>query len=265
VELSDGPAPMMALLRRYAHAFVNAHDFAVCREVMADDYVLHTAGETLKGRDAQYIPAVQQQFEQFPTLTFTVHDVVTDGTFAALLFSESGTSRRYPGHQAAWIGVSIYRRAGDRLEECWVEQDYYGRRGQLSSGVAAPLRPASLDPWGTHVEPAAQRTEEAVTKWLASQTSWPPLEGQWNPGSNTDQLHLDVENCTLNVVFTAGNRAAFNATVRGVYTGGLVGLPTGQLVETRVAAIATTSGGYVARCVGVDNRVAVQRQLRHPK
>jgi predicted ester cyclase len=261
-ETADQPAGMTSILRRYAHAFVNAHDFAVCREVMAPEYVLHVGGDTCRGRDAEYIPAVRQQFDQFPTLCFSVHDLVTDGTFAALLFSESGTSLRYPGCQAAWIGVSVYRREGDRLAECWVEQDYYGRRKQLSSGIAAPLRTVSLDPWGTVARAPSQQTAGLVENWLDSTTSWPPAEGDWNPGSPGERLQLDINDYTLNVMFTAGDRAAFNATVRGVYRGGLADLPTGTEVETYIAALLTTHHGRIVSAVGVDNRLAVQRQLR---
>jgi hypothetical protein len=92
-------------------------------------------------------------------------------------------------------------------------------------------------------------------------TSWPPADGEWNPGPPTESLRLDIETYTLNVLFSAGDRAAFNATVRGVYRGDFANLPTGQAVETHVAAIVTTANGSVVSAVGVDNRVVVQRQL----
>lgn len=79
-------------LRRYVFGFVNSHDFDVCRRLMSEDYVLHTGQDLLVGREEDYIPAVRHQIEQFPQLGFAVHDLVTDGEWTALLFSEHRTT-----------------------------------------------------------------------------------------------------------------------------------------------------------------------------
>jgi predicted ester cyclase len=259
---SEEPELLMSLMRRYAHAYVNSHDFDVCQQIMTEGYTLHTGPDVVKGRDLEYVPAVRRQFQQFPTLSFTVHDVVTDGTYAALLFTEHGTSHRHPGCQAAWIGVSLYRREGDRLAECWAEQDYFGRRQQLSSGRAFPLYRSSLDPWGTAAEPHSPGTEDAVRTWFDSLRYWPPTEGEWNPGSSPDRPRIEIHHHVVNVLFTAGHRAAFHITLRGSYTGGLPGVTTRGEVETYAAGLLTTRDCEITDLVGVDNRLAVQRQLQ---
>lgn len=258
---------MLGLMRRYVHGFVNAHDPDVAREIMAADYRLHMGSDTLVGRDDQYIPAVLHQIGQFPGLGFSIHELITDGTMTALSFSEHGRSGRPPGTCAAWRGVSIYRAAGGRLAECWVEQDHFGRRHQLAAGEAEPLRPVAIDPWSEHerVEDAHRDVASAaLEQWLGALTAWPPSEGEVDAGaSEAVQPRLAITSTALNAFVVEGARVAFNATITGTYQGGLPGENTaGTSVTTAVGAFATLTDDGLTDLDAISNRVLVQRQLR---
>lgn len=261
---------MLELMRRYVHGFVNSHDPDVARQIMAADYRLHMGSDTLIGRDEQYVPAVLHQIDQFPGLGFSIHELITDGTLTALLFSEHGHTSRAPGNGAAWRGVSIYRAEDDRLAECWVEQDHFGRRHQLAVGEAEPVRPVALDPWSTHHAPgdgSADAAEAMLQEWLGSLTAWPPAEGRVDAGaSETVQPRLEVTSAVLNAFVAEGSRVAFNATITGTYLGGLPDTDdvadAGVPVTTAVGAFATLADGRLTDLDAISNRVLVQRQLR---
>lgn len=251
-------------MRRYVYGFVNSHDFEVCRQLMTDDYLLHMGADVVQGRDEHYIPAVRHQMEQFPNLGFAIHDLLTDGEWTALQFSEHGASAKNPARTASWLGVSMYRFDGERLAECWVEQDHYSRRKQLQSNERLPVPPISVDPWSAARVDPSPGTEQVVRSWLQELTSWPPPEAALDPGPHgSDQPRLEVTDHRLDRVIVSGDRAAFHATLQGRYAGGLPDTePDGRLVEAHVGAFATVIDGRVASLTGVTNRVAVQRQLR---
>lgn len=256
----------LAAIRRYAFGFVNSHDFDVCRQLMSPDYTLHMGADVVRGRDEHYIPAVRHQMAQFPNLGFAIHDMLTDGVWTALCFSEHGTSAKDPGRAASWLGVSMYRFDGEWLTECWVEQDHYARRKQLAGQTAVMVPPVAVDPWhSAHSAPSAG-VAEAVTGWWKELRTWPPPSGAYviDPGPYAaDQPRLEELESTLDVLVVSGDRAAFHATLRGRYTGGLPGFEgAGQAVEHHVAGFATTADGAVSGLRAVTHRVGVQRQLR---
>jgi predicted ester cyclase len=276
--ICDGSAvdlPIVAAMRRYAFGFVNSHDFAVCRELMAPDYGLHMGSTTLVGRDEAYIPAVRHQLDQFPDLGFEIHELVTDGEYAALHFSEHG---RTPDQRcAAWPGVSVYRFDGARLAECWVEQDHYSRRRQLADRTPAPMPPPALAPFSGHDGRSDRAAAAATRRWLTGLTAWPPPGLRADPGPHGDAVvRIEKPAVTVNVVVAEGGRAAFHATVTGGYAGGLPDhRGHGPAVRMDVAGFVSVGGdpvsngpvsyGPVGGGWAVTNRVAVQRQLRQPE
>lgn len=264
---------MLDLMRRYVHGFVNSHDPEVARQIMAPDYRLNMGTDTLVGRDEVYIPAVLHQVAQFPALGFAVHDLITDGTMTALLFSEHGRSAKQPESGAAWRGVSIYRVRDGLLAECWVEQDHFGRRHQLASAVADPVGTVALDPWSGHSpvsDDDRNAGREALDGWAAALTSWPAQDAVVDRGSaSATQPLLDVTGVAVHACVVEGERLAFNATISGAYRGGLPGHDgRGQPVELYVGAFASirrgpaSAGPRLADIEAVTNRVAIQRQLR---
>lgn len=258
---------MLDLMRRYAYGFVNSHDPQIARQIMSPDYRLNMGSDVLVGRDSVYLPAVMHQIAQFPSLTFSIHALITDGGTTALMFSEHGASARYEGKAAAWRGVSIYRAVGGRLAECWVEQDHLGRRHQLATGNPDPVSPVAMDPWSGHHAPSPkdrQTGEAALKTWATELTSWPPENARVDAGSAGHlQPVLAVDRVTTNAVVVEGARIAFNVTIAGTYEGGLPDFEhIGTRVEIYVGAFATVAAGGLADIDAISNRVAVQRQLR---
>ncbi|MFC5748459.1 ester cyclase [Actinomadura rugatobispora] len=256
-------------MRRYVFGFVNSHDFDVCRRLMSEDYVLHMGRDVVRGRDENYVPAVRHQMDRFPNLGFALHDLVTDGEWTALLFSEHGAEAGDPRRTASWLGVSIYRFDGRRLTECWVEQDHYSRRRQVAGeGQAVP--PIAVDPWSAAVIDPRPATAETVTAWIEGLRAWPPESPDTairiDPGPwSAEQPRMRLHDSRIDHMVTSGDRAAFHATVRGRYLGGLPGSQTDdQVVEGHLAAFATVEDGRLVALTGVSNRVALLRQLRGP-
>jgi predicted ester cyclase len=258
------PVPLAAVLRRYCYAYTAAHDFGVCPEIMVDDYVLRMGEHEIRGRDDAYIPVTQRQFRQFPTLGFTVHDLLLGEDRAALLFTEHGRSA-VRGGESAWAGISLYRWDGKRLTECRVEQDYYARRDQQRSGRPHPVPAPGVDPWAARPRPADSGTEAVVRAWLAGGG----LDGA-PPGCLDDErcapaarLRLGGQRITILDVFTAGDRAAFHVRADGSYLGGLAGLAgrEGRSASRYATGLVTVSGGTVRAVRAVTDRLAAERRL----
>lgn len=260
---------MLDLMRRYVYGFVNSHDPEVARTIMAPGYRLHTGNDTLTGRDDVYIPAVMRAIAQTPGLTYSIHDLISDGTLTAVLFSEHGRAGKRPERAASWRGVAIYRAEHGRLAECWVEQDHLGKRIQSETGSAEPVPPVHIDPWTNHNPPsvtAAARAVRAVDGWLGSLATWPPTgEPTFDRGiAQHIQPRISVTSACVNVVVAEGSRAAFNATVSGIYGGGLPGgdAQIGSAVMLSFGGFGTVAAGKLIEIDGVSGRLSVQNQLR---
>lgn len=259
---------MIEIMRRYAYGFVNSHDFDVAREIMSEDYTLHVGTATLVGRDDHYLPAVQQQMDQFPQLGYSIHELITDQEQTAVLFSEHGRSSRDPDREAAWIGMGIYRAAEALLVECWVEQDHYGKRRQLASGVSNDVPPVATDPWSGHEDATPQASQTArvlVRDWLRRLETWPPAGSHLDPGfADAERPRIRIIETELIAIVAEGSRVAFNARIVGQYEGGLPDYERqiGCTVETWVGAIGDMTDGAVTGLRGASNRVAIGRQLR---
>jgi hypothetical protein len=251
-------------IRRYVFGFVNSHDFSVCRDLMSDDYTLHMGDSEVVGREGDYIPAVRHQIDQFPDMGMTIHDVITDGDHVVLHFSEHG--RSCDGLVAAWPGVSIYRFDGTHLVECWVEQDHYSRRKQLTERSALPLLPGSTAPFSGHAAQPSAAADAAVRRWLGDISQWPPAGVEPDPGPHSrPSVALDNAEVIPNVVVAAGDRVAFHATVWGDYRGSLEGADASRptRLPLHVAATASVRAGHIEVDYIATNRVAFLRRLKN--
>ena len=68
--------PGVQLTRRWVVEYFNGQNEQAAREFIAPAYTLEIGDHVFAGRDTQWLPAVAQQFAQFPGMGMTVHGLV---------------------------------------------------------------------------------------------------------------------------------------------------------------------------------------------
>ena len=263
--------PFVALMRTYCIDYTNSHDQTLYDEIMEPDYVLHTMGFTLNGRDTAYSPAVTRVFQEFPGLGLAVHELVLNGDRLCMRFSEHGAAAEHDNRLTAWRGIGLYKWNGRRLVENYVEQDYASRDRQLATGQPNPLDVPHLDPW---VTTEAVPEDPAVVATMRTFLDAGDLTAAGGDVVIDDSditgavgRVLDVERVTVNDLFSAGPRAAFHVTLHGPYTGGLAGVDdaaVGQPVELNVAGVAEVDGDNVRDLRAVSGQLGIAMRLSRP-
>jgi len=255
--------PLATLIRRYAYAYTASHDFSVLPSLMVERYLLRMGPHVVGGRDSDYQAATERQFQQFPGLGFTVHQIIVNGARLAMHFTEHGASVRHDGRSAAWSGVSLYQWDGRRLTECRVEQDYWSRRRQLADGAVNPIQPPGVDPWTGPARAPNLRAEAAVRDWLLSGALDSVPIGSLNDeavGAEVMRTVIDVEAWQVDDLFSAGRDVAFHVSFSGQYVSGLQGTRSGVQVTSYATGIATVSEeGSVGQVRAVTDRLGVMR------
>lgn len=245
--------PFVALIRRYVVDYTNRQDTTLPAEIMEPDFTLRMGRHVLAGRDDAYLPAAQKQFDQFPGLGLTVHEIVTNGERLAMRFSEHGASVRHGGALASWAGTGLYRWNGTRLVDTWVEQDYLARRRQLAGGPPDPVEPPAVAPWDTLAEPADPAAEQAVRAWIAAGLPGPGV--RWDDGDPTPVL--DVESTDTDDLFSAGDAVGFRLSQHG--------RRDGQEAILHLVGVVHVDGDQVVRGQIVRDRLGLTRALAHPQ
>lgn len=242
------------LARRWVVDYFNSQSDEAAREFIAPGYALEIGDYLFDGRDTQWLPAVAQQFAQFPGMGMTVHQVVAgSGDKAdrvAVWFSEHGASGGPGGPVAVWTGVGIYRADGDRLVGCCAQEDYFTRSRQLRKGVTDPVDPPAPAPWDTVPLGTNVAAEAVVREWLRG--SWPAATA----AVRVDDDHITGQPLVFEVtatevvdLFSSGPDVAFHVRQRGRYLGGLPGVPARDREELlNVNGIVRVDGGAV--CAG---------------
>lgn len=259
--------PFVALMRTYCIDYTNSHDLSLYDQIMEPDYVVNINGMALR-RDTTYASSVEQLFAQAPGLGLVVHELVLNGDRLCMYFSEHASMPARDGRSlACWRGIGLYKWNGNRLTENFVEQDYLAMQQQLRSGEPHPLTPPHLDPWTT-TEPVAPDAvaEAAVLAWLerGDLTDARHVEVDDMRTGAAHEPVLDVEELTVNDVFSAGGSVPFHATFHGAYRGGL-----GQRADQHVGAassldvvgIARVVDGTVDRVDAITGRMRLQGEL----
>ena len=260
--------PLVRLLRSYVTDYVNRQDFSVLPDIMHDDYTLFTGDYRIAGRDGDYRAAVARQLRQFPGLMFTPHELLVSGDAIAVRFSEHGASIVQEGRRAAWAGIGIYTMAGKRLASCQIEQDYMGRRRQLTSGAPAAVDPPAIAPWDSKVETPSPANEEVVQNWLGTGNWLELAEVRIDDSHVTGERRrlLDPERFEMLQIMSGGDRVAFRGRHLGrsegsddeawLHLSGLVRVANGEIagghvirdregLRRRQKAIATAGGSSV--------------------
>lgn len=258
--------PLAKILQRYCYAYTAVYDFSVADKVMADDYTFYMGEAKFVGREEAYKPAADRQFKAYPGLGLTVHEFFSNGDRCAMYFSEHGYSTQFET-EASWHGASLYRWNGvDRLKECRIEQDYYGRRRQLVAKVADPVDPPGLAPWTTPVEPANPANEALVTRWLQGGGLLKAQIGSLDDerlAPSIDRVIFAGETTEVADIMSGGNRVAFQARVDGVYAGGLPTLAghEGTKASLYCTGLVRIQDGVVGHVRAVTDRYTMERRI----
>jgi len=230
---------VLQVFRRYVTEFVNQHDFSVLPAIMTETYQLETGGLTIAGRDGPYRNAVARQLQQFPGLVFTPHELFHVGDRLAVRFTEHGTSLRHEGRAAAWTSIAIYGVADGRLSRCAIEQDYFARRQQLSSGVASLVDRPHVAPWDVAPSKNNAHAEKVVRNWLMSATYL--SDDIVNVDGEKNEIPRIVQGSEVEVLemLAGDDQVAFHAVHRGPLAGDF---PTDQSIYSSESAFIHMSG-----------------------
>lgn len=261
------PHPAVQLARRWVVDYFNSQDVAAAREFIAPEYALEIGDHLFDGRDTQWLPAVAQQFAQFPGMGMTVHQVVAGSGskegHVAVCFSEHGASGGPGGPTAVWSGVGIYRAERERLVGCCAQEDYATRSRQLRSGVCDAVDAPAPAPWDTVALGHNPEAQAVVCRWL--QQSWPltPAAVRVDDEHITGQtMAFEVRSVEVVDMFSSGPDVAFHARQRGIYRGGLPGLDAREREEllnvngiVRVQDGAVTAGRVIRDRGGLKGRL----------
>jgi hypothetical protein len=261
--------PFVALMRTYCIDYTNSHDQSLYEQIMEPDYVLHTMGFTLSGRDEAYSPAVTQVFEEYPGLGLVVHELVLNGDRLCMRFSEHGASVGHGNRLTAWRGIGLYKWNGRRLVENYVEQDYAARDRQLANGVPNPLDRPHIDPWTTTRPVEEEQAVVDCARRFLEAGDLTAAGGEVvvddSDVSGSVARVLDVRDVTVNDLFSAGTRVAFHVTMHGPYAGGVDGVADGRAghpVDLNVAGVADVVDGAVCNLHAVTGKLGVALRLR---
>lgn len=261
----DSLDPLAVLLRGFAVEFLSAQQWSSLERVMAPGYRLNVGGYLLEGRDTAYRAAMIPQFQQFPGLCVTLHDVLLGEQHLAMRFTEHGESLRDGGRRAAWQGVALFRAQNGRLIEGWAEEDYFSRKRQLRSGVCDRIEAPHLAPWDQRTLPADAGAEARARAWLADPDAVGALMADPTAEDGTVPLRdFRIERTEVDALFAAGARVAFHATFQGSLLcapdagGGREKRPA----VLRAAGILTMRGGLPSDVRLVVDRLGFTRALR---
>ena len=255
------PPTALSLMRRWVVDYFNSHDPAACADFIAPDYSLHIGDTVFRGRDTEWLPAVDAQMALFPGLTMTVHQTLSGPDWAAAYFSEHGASG---GKAAVWSGVAIYRAGQGRLLSCVAQEDYMTRQRQLKSGQADAVEPPAIAPWGSAPGERDAAAEAVVADWLT--TDWP----QEHPEIRVDDEHIiltplqfETETVEIEALHSSDGHVVFHAVQHGLYQGGLAKVEgSGQRAHLHCNGILRVEDGTIRGGRIIRDRLALQALVR---
>ncbi len=133
-----------ALVRRFMEGVVEKDNLAFANQIFADDFVYHPPPLGLPTRGPKsIIQRVAMLRAVFPDLQYTVEDEIAEGDKVVHRLTGRGTHQgEYlgippTGKQVTWTVTAIYRIAGGKIAERWINVDDLGMMQQL--GVVPSL------------------------------------------------------------------------------------------------------------------------------
>ncbi len=254
----------LQLARRWVVDYFNSQDEAAAREFIEPGYTLEIGDYTFAGRDAQWLPAVRQQFDLFPGLIMTVHQVLAAGDRAAVLFTQHGASGGAGGRMTCWSGVAIYRGEAGRLTGCIAQEDYMTRQRQLKTGVPDVIDAPGPAPWDTVPVPPDREAEAVVRQW-AQTASWPPASADVRCDDEHITgvpLHFEVTGGELTELFSSGSEVVFHVRQTGRYRGGFPGVQADDReLVLNCNGIVRVEGGQVVSGRVIRDRAGLRGRL----
>lgn len=247
---------ILPLVRRWVIDWLCAHDAATCDELMVEDYSLRIGVFEFSDR-ASYVKATSGQLDLFPGLMLTVHEILTNGTDAAIRFTEHGASTKDDGRAAAWRGVVLFSGDGERLTRTWAEEDYHSRKRQLRDGLSDEIAAPAVAPWDTAVESHNPQAEGVVEDWVAS--GMPSLpEVSFDDDVRGDYVSVLTGTIgSIHHIVSAGNRVAVHGEIRGLAVDG-----SNREVSLNVAAFVHVMDGKIVSGQVVTDRLGALASLR---
>jgi steroid delta-isomerase-like uncharacterized protein len=125
------------VVKRLADQVFNEGDLALMPELLAEDFVDHSAmPETPSGIEG-YQGFVMMVRTAFPDFHFTLEDTIAEGDRVVIRGSMSGSNTGpfmdmpATGKPAKWTGTHTYRLADGKIVEHWGNIDMFGLMKQL--------------------------------------------------------------------------------------------------------------------------------------
>jgi len=124
------------IIQHYFEGWANHGDAAVADELIATNVVLRNPPAVVSSL-ADYKKGMAGFHAAFPDLRFTINDLIAEGDKVAVRWTMRGTQLAdYQGHPPSRktmtvTGVSVFRIAGDKIQEIHVNMDRQGMMKQL--------------------------------------------------------------------------------------------------------------------------------------
>jgi len=128
-----------ALIRRLYEEALNKGNFAVVDEIIASNYVRHGLAPGVPPGPESTKQVFTMMRTAFPDLRMTVEPMVGEGDIVAAQLTHRGTHKGEfmgiapTGKQVTVTTIGIYRFAGNKLVEAWIQMDELGMLKQLGA------------------------------------------------------------------------------------------------------------------------------------
>ena len=118
---------------------LNKGNLEVVDEIISPNYIRHGLAPGAPHGPASTKQVFTMMRTAFPDLRTAVEPVVGEGDMVAAQLTHRGTHKGEfrgiapTGKQAAWTTIGIYRFAGNKLKEAWIQMDELGMLQQLGA------------------------------------------------------------------------------------------------------------------------------------
>jgi len=118
-----------AVVRRYLEEIINRGNFALAQEIIAPNYINHTAGGGIGTGREGFLGGLRALKAAFPDWTVTIEELVAEGDMVVDRFAIAATHTGSvngiapSGRRIATLGMHMWRLADGRLAEGWYVTD----------------------------------------------------------------------------------------------------------------------------------------------